>query len=171
MSRWKTSPTILNRKGDKRSPCLNPFWKENSSVGEPFTNTEALIVEKRLIIYNIHFHWKPMTSNTSNKNSQSTESKAFSKSNLRTIPSISFFLMEWTISFVIKIHSDIYLPSMNPDWLGVMILSITTACLLVSNFDSTFREQFIRLIGLKSLTCEGISTLGIKVIKTGVHTS
>jgi hypothetical protein len=41
---------MLNRKEDKGSPCLKPFFIGNSVVGEPFTKTDTLAVEIHFLI-------------------------------------------------------------------------------------------------------------------------
>ncbi|KAJ0936924.1 hypothetical protein HanRHA438_Chr03g0136431 [Helianthus annuus] len=56
----QANPSIpmIKRKGESRSPCLTPFWKSNSKVGEPLTRTEDLTEVKTPLIQHLHFSGK-----------------------------------------------------------------------------------------------------------------
>lgn len=46
MAMFKPSTVMMNRNGERGSPCLTPFSMENSTVGEPLNNTDALASQR-----------------------------------------------------------------------------------------------------------------------------
>jgi len=48
-----------NKKGERGSPCLRPLSKENSSVGDPFTKTEAVAITPYLLF---NYSWLSLES-------------------------------------------------------------------------------------------------------------
>lgn len=161
---WITSPTILNRKGERGSPFLSPLEKVNSAVGDLLIRTEAFIVLRRVWIRWHHIEPKPKDSIVSNRHCQSIESNAFSKSSYIIAPGDSFDFNVCMTSLQMRIPSEICLPLMKPVCELLIILSITLANLKVRTFVNGFKEQLIRLIGLKSDHYSASFFFGIRVM-------
>ncbi|CAL5378402.1 unnamed protein product [Camellia sinensis] len=55
----RPSAAMLNKKGERGSPCLNPFCGLNSSVGDPLTRIEILAVVTQVFIQSSHLSPNP----------------------------------------------------------------------------------------------------------------
>lgn len=100
----KLNPSVSKRKkkGDKRSPCLNPYWRWNSPDGLPFTNTETDVIFTHSIIHLLHCGWNLNLSIMMSMYSQSTVSYIFAKSILKNILS-NFLFFRLVHCFILKL--------------------------------------------------------------------
>ncbi|KAJ0522107.1 hypothetical protein HanIR_Chr10g0478761 [Helianthus annuus] len=78
----KASNAKIKRKGDSRSPWRNPRDNLNSSVGDLFTKTDALLDLRLAPIHFLHKRGKFIAFRLESRNFQFMESYAFSKSTL-----------------------------------------------------------------------------------------
>lgn len=84
MRKPRGSTAMINRKGDRGSPCWSPFHKENSYAGQPLIRILTLAFEIQDYILYLHFNPKPIQATVKSTCLQETESTAFSKSILKT---------------------------------------------------------------------------------------
>ena len=78
----------MNNKGDKGSPYLNSLEAAKKPLGDPLTRTENLAEYIHILTQAIHLSPKPKPFKELMRKSQSTLSKAFSKSNLSIRPGL-----------------------------------------------------------------------------------
>lgn len=94
----RPSAIIMNRKGERGSPCLIPLEERKVEVGMPFMRIEKKADDIRLLTHRIPALSKPKAFKTFCMYSQLMLSKAFERSILRSIPGFFYCLREWMIS-------------------------------------------------------------------------
>jgi hypothetical protein len=75
--------TMMNKKGDKGSPCQRLRAWQMRCPGHPLMSTLVLAVASMAEIQSRHRSGKPMCPSTSSKKGHGTVSKAFARSTLR----------------------------------------------------------------------------------------
>ncbi|KAL4585531.1 hypothetical protein LXL04_010153 [Taraxacum kok-saghyz] len=91
----RPSIATMKRKGERGSPWRTPLDTLNSPVGLPLTKTEAWEDFKQPMIHDLHLVPKPIWFITESRYSQLIESKALSKS---TLKSRTFFLYTYFVN-------------------------------------------------------------------------
>jgi hypothetical protein len=134
----------------------------NSSVGQPFSSTDAVAMPTHSNIHFLQRVGKFILAITESRYLKSTESYAFSKSTLNKSNSLFNRLASSTASFAIKIPSKIYFPLIKADWDSETTLPITNRSLLARNLFKTLYRHPTKEIGRQSLSRCGLFTLGIK---------
>ena len=153
---------MMNKYGDKGSPCRSPLELGKNPAGSPFTNTENLTVDMQLHIHSLHLVPKPIFSITLIKNCQLTLSYAFSISSLQIRPFFPSFFHESITSFAIRDASKIYLPETKAFWSEEITPPITFLILLANTLAKSLYNPPNRLIGLKSPSSSAPPFLGIR---------
>lgn len=141
---------MMNRKGDSGSPCLTPHSISNSFVGEPFKKKDALFDHRHPCIHLHHLSSYPSCICIESRYSQLIESKALSKSTLKSNVFFVVFLPQEHNSLTINGPSRLFLPSTNAYWTSPILLSMTFFNRLARVFAIILYRHPIRLIGLKS---------------------
>ena len=161
---WSNSAAMTNRRGDKGSPCLTPLLHWNSFPGVPFKRIAEVPVSKILLTQLHQVDVKPRWCSMHKMVLCSIVSKAFSKSSLRMIISCLEYWHWWMYSNDQARQSCIVLFFMNPYWFwwtrGIITLCSRSDMILVNSFKTEFRRE----MGLKSLTELGLLHLGIRVM-------
>jgi hypothetical protein len=77
---WRTSATIMNRKGEMGSPWRRPRRYVIQRLSTPFSTTVVLLAERTRLTQRNHFSSKPLAWRMARRLPHSTESNAFLKS-------------------------------------------------------------------------------------------
>ena len=93
------------------------------------------------------------------------ESKAFSKSMRRRIPSMSCSSVKCRMSYIRRVFSPIYLLGMKPVWSILIRIGKTYLIRSAIQLEASLYTVFRRLIGLQFfINCLGLSPFGLQVI-------
>ena len=129
----KPSMAIINKYGERGSPCLTPLDIENSFVGEPLMMPDDLDEFKQPRIHILHLFPNPICARTESKYSQFSESNALSKSILKRRTFFRIRLAHEQISLTTRGPSSIHRPSTYADWTSSIIPPITVFIRVESN--------------------------------------
>jgi hypothetical protein len=125
------SATMLNSIGERGSPCQRPLCVEKKGHMSSLTLTPTWPPETIFWIHAHHFGEKPLMRMACWRKFHFTLSYAFSKSNLRIIPSRFFLYNSYVNSCNMITPSRIFQPDINTVWEGLIIRSATTHILFV----------------------------------------
>ena len=153
-----------NKKRDKSSSWCKPRSRGKSSVGLPFTETDAVAVPTHSLIHLRHNVRNDILPITSSRYPQSTESYTFSKFTLNNKRSFLDFQASSTTSLAIKIPSRICLFLTNADWIFDTTLPITCLNLFARIFAKILYRLPTNEIGRNSFKDWELSTLGIRAM-------
>jgi len=109
------SMTKINSRGESGKPCRKPLplWKKWEA--SPLTRTEKVALETHPMIQFMEVGLKPNCTRIKRRKSQSMQSKAFFRSNLRISAFDFFALILWRHSWAMPIASMIYLHLRKPN--------------------------------------------------------
>ena len=164
--RLRKSSAIPKRRGESGSPWRTPLPQLKNPNGEPLCNIEILADWKIDKIHPQKVSEKPKHLSTSKIKFQSIVSKAFLTSILRAIlPCFDLFFSPLKPSEASAIHSWIFRPLINPNWLPETMREAIRPNLSARIFVQILNRKFPRIIGLNLSIVEAFSVLGRRIRK------